>query len=270
MADRDRWLVRPGEPFDLAAVDPRSTDGAPGDKTATKATYPELWDRLRELQERLYAESTRSVLVVLQAMDAGGKDGTIRNVFHGLNPLGVRVRPFKAPTQEELDHDFLWRLHVHAPRAGELAVWNRSHYEDVLIARVAHLVDEAVWRRRYHHIRNFEELLHDEGTTVVKVMLHISEEEQRERLQSRVDEPRKRWKFDAGDLEQRKHWDDYQEAYADALAATSTDAAPWYCVPADRKWYRNWAVLRILVETLEDLAPTWPEAADGVAGTVVE
>jgi PPK2 family polyphosphate:nucleotide phosphotransferase len=270
MADRDRWLVRPGKAVRLDRVDPRSTDGAPGDKEATEATFPELWDRLRELQERLYAEASQSLLVVLQAMDAGGKDGTIRNVFRGLNPLGVRVAAFKAPTEEELARDFLWRVHAHAPRDGELAVWNRSHYEDVLVVRVRELVPEAVWRPRYGHIRAFEDLLVGSGTTIVKVMLHISKEEQRERLQARVDEPRKRWKFNPADLAERARWDDYQAAYAEGLAETSTAAAPWYCVPADRKWYRNWAILRILVETLEAMDPQWPAGAEGVAGTIVE
>jgi len=269
MGDRDRWLVRPGAPVHLDRIDTRSTDGAPGDKDATQATFPVLWEQLQELQERLYAESSRSVLVVLQAIDAGGKDGTIRNVFRGLNPLGVRVTGFKAPTEAELARDFLWRVHAEVPRHGEIAVWNRSHYEDVLAARVRGLVPEGVWRRRYGHIRAFEALLADSATTVVKVLLHISKEEQRERLQARLDDPRKRWKFNPGDLDERARWDDYQAAFADALAETSTEQAPWYCVPADRKWYRNWAVLRILVETLEALDPRWPDAADGVAGTNV-
>jgi PPK2 family polyphosphate:nucleotide phosphotransferase len=203
-------------------------------------------------------------------MDAGGKDGTIRNVFRGLNPLGVRVTPFKAPTEEELARDFLWRVHAHVPRDGEVAVWNRSHYEDVLVVRVRELVPESVWRPRYGHIRAFEELLVDSGTTLVKVLLHISKQEQRERLQARVDEPRKRWKFNPADLAERARWDDYQAAYTEALAETSTTAAPWFCVPADRKWYRNWAILRILVETLEVIDPQWPAGAEGLAGTVVE
>jgi PPK2 family polyphosphate:nucleotide phosphotransferase len=268
--DRKRWLVPPDGSFELAAIPTGSTDGAPGDKDVTSATFPSMWQRLQELQERLYAESERSVLVVLQAMDAGGKDGTIRHVFRGLNPLGVRVRAFKAPTEEELGHDFLWRIHQHTPRDGELTVFNRSHYEDVLIVRVRDLVPEDVWRRRYDHIRNFEEALTDAGTTVVKLMLHISKDEQRQRLQSRIDHPKKRWKFNPGDLAERERWDDYQQAYEEALRETSTEAAPWYCIPADRKWYRNWAVLRILVETLEEMDPQWPAAVEGVEGTVIE
>lgn len=270
MTERERWLVRPDTPFDVGAVDAGSTDGAPGDKVATKAAYPGLWSRLGDVQARLYAERERSLLVVLQAMDAGGKDGTIKNVFRGMNPLGVRAVAFKQPTAEELAHDFLWRVHRHAPRAGEIAVFNRSHYEDVLIVRVHALVPEPVWRRRFEQIRAFEALLAESGTTIVKVMLHISPDEQRERLQARVDDPTRRWKFHAGDLDERRRWDDYMAAFTDALAQTSTEQAPWYCVPADHKWYRNWAVLQILAETLEELDPTWPEPAEGIAGTVVE
>jgi PPK2 family polyphosphate:nucleotide phosphotransferase len=269
MPDRDRWLVRPGDAYTLASVDPRSTDGAPGDKLATTEAFPEMWERLQVLQEHLYAESSRSVLVVLQAMDAGGKDGTIRHVFRGLNPLGVRVRAFKVPTDEELGHDFLWRVHAHAPLDGELAVFNRSHYEDVLVARVKALVPEEEWQRRFAHIRAFEALLADAGTTVVKLMLHISRDEQRERLQARVDTPDKRWKFNPADLVERERWDEYQHAYEDALRRTSTGTAPWYCIPADRKWYRNWAAMRILIETLEAMDPHPPAAVEGVAGTVV-
>jgi PPK2 family polyphosphate:nucleotide phosphotransferase len=268
MGDRKRWLVPPGSKFDLGKVDPGSTAGAPGDKDVTTAGFPAMWKQLQDLQERLYAESSRSVLVVLQALDAGGKDGTIRHVFRGLNPLGVRVAAFKAPSDDELAHDFLWRVHAHAPRDGELAVFNRSHYEDVLIVRVHELVPEKEWRAHYEHIRNFEQLLADTGTTIVKLMLHISSDEQRDRLQSRVDHAHKRWKFNPADLAERARWDDYQAAFGDALRETSTKAAPWYCVPADHKWYRNWAVLRILIETLEEMDPQWP---DGVAaeGTVI-
>jgi len=268
--EHQRWLVRPGAPFDLEAVDTRSTDGAPGDKAETEASYPQLWARLEDAQERLYAEAQRSVLVVLQAMDAGGKDGTIENVFRGVNPLGVDVTGFKVPTEPERAHDFLWRVHARAPRTGEIGVFNRSHYEDVLIVRVRELVPEEVWRRRYEHIRAFESLLAESGTTILKVMLHISPEEQRERLQERVDDPTKRWKFNAEDLDERSRWDSYMEAYAEALVETSTTHAPWYCVPADRKWYRNWAVLQILVETLEEMDLQWPKPPKGIAGTVVK
>lgn len=266
----DRWRIRPRTTVDLAAIDPGTKAGAPGDKLATKDASAVLRARLAELQARLYAEGSRSLLVVLQAMDAGGKDGTVRAVFEGVNPQGVRVASFKAPTAQELAHDFLWRIHAQAPGDGEIAVFNRSHYEDVLVVRVHGLVGEDVVRARFRRIRAFEELLVGEGTTVVKIMLHISPEEQRARLQERVDDPAKRWKFNAADLAEREHWDAYQRAFEDAIAATTTRDAPWYVVPGDRNWYRNWAVLNILVDTLERLDPQYPPAPAGVEGTVVE
>ena len=215
--------------------------------------------RLADLQDRLWAESRRSLLVVLQAMDAGGKDGTIKHVFRGVNPQGCRVQSFKEPTHLELAHDFLWRVHRAAPRAGEIGIFNRSHYEDVLITRVHGLVPEKVWRERYDLINSFEELLGHGGTTIVKLFLHISKGEQRKRFDSRLHEPRKRWKFQPSDLTERERWAAYQEAYADALTATSTASAPWYVIPADRKWYRNWAVSRVLIDTLEHMDPHYPE-----------
>ncbi len=265
----DRWRVEPRTRLRLVAVDAAGQDGAPGDKAATKEASALLRARLTDLQARLYAEGTRSLLLVLQAMDAGGKDGTIRSVFAGVNPQGVRVASFKAPTSQERAHDFLWRVHAQAPAAGEIAVFNRSHYEDVLIARVQKLVPEAVWRARYAHISAFEQLLHDRDTTIVKVMLHISKDEQRKRLQERVDHPAKRWKFNAADLDEREHWDAYQQAFQDAITATSTPQAPWFVVPANRNWYRDWAVLSILVKTLERLDPRYPPAAEGLEGAVV-
>jgi PPK2 family polyphosphate:nucleotide phosphotransferase len=265
----DRWRILPRTELHLAAMDTATTDGAPGDKRATKAVSAELRTRLTDLQARLYAEGTRSLLLVLQAMDAGGKDGAIRSVFAGVNPQGVRVASFKAPTPHELAHDFLWRVHARTPADGEIAVFNRSHYEDVLVVRVHELVPEPVWRGRYTHIRAFERLLHSGETTVVKVMLHISKEEQRKRLQERIDDPRKRWKFALADLEERKHWDDYQRAYEDAITNTTSGDSPWYVVPADRNWYRDWAVLSILVDTLERMDPQYPPAPEGVEGLVV-
>ena len=267
--DRKRWLVEPGTKPRLAKIDTSGTDGAPGDKATTQATYPMLWDRLHDLQERLWAESSRSLLVVLQAMDAGGKDGTIEHVFKGMNPQGVRVASFKAPTPEELGHDFLWRIHRCAPAHGEIGVFNRSHYEDVLIVRVHQLVSPAVWRGRYHHIRSFEQGLVDAGTVIVKLMLHISKDEQKERLQSRIDDPAKHWKFNTADLDERAHWADYMDAFEDAIGETGTDQAPWYVVPADRKWYRNWAVGRILTETLEEMDPQFPPSTADLSGTTI-
>ena len=265
----DAWRVPPGEAPRLERIDPRAPHGAPGDKERTQEASRELVDRLADLQSRLWAEHRRSLLVVLQALDAGGKDGTIRKVFTGVNPQGVRVWSFKAPSHLELDHDFLWRIHHRAPGAGEITVFNRSHYEDVLVVRVDELVPEEVWRPRYRAIRDFERRLTDAGTTVVKLFLHISPEEQAERFRARLERPEKRWKFSRGDLEVRKNWDAYQEAYTEAITETSTENAPWYVVPADRKWYRDWVVLQILVRTLEALDPTYPPEEPGLDEIVV-
>jgi PPK2 family polyphosphate:nucleotide phosphotransferase len=251
--------VKPGQRVDLRALDPGSTEGAPGGRPETEAAIPALLEELTELQERLWAETTRSLLVVLQAMDAGGKDGTIKHVFRGVNPQGTRVTSFKAPTGLELAHDFLWRVHQATPRGGEIGIFNRSHYEDVLITRVHGLVPEATWKARYELINSFEALLAQGGTTVIKLFLHISKEAQGERFDARLKEPNKRWKFQPGDLAEREHWDAYQLAYADALSATATDAAPWFVVPANHKWYRNWAVSCILTDTLRDLDPHYPQ-----------
>jgi PPK2 family polyphosphate:nucleotide phosphotransferase len=269
-ADRTRWVVRPGTAPGLDARDPADTSGAPGGKHATQTTFAALSDTLLDLQERLYAESARSLLVVLQAMDAGGKDGTIKHVFRGLNPQGVRVTSFKAPTPQELEHDFLWRVHQAVPGHGTIGIFNRSHYEDVLVVRVHGLVPEPVWRARYSHIADFEALLAGDGrTTVVKLFLHISREEQAERLRARLEDPAKRWKFRLGDLEERKRWDDYMAAYEEAIARTSTAEAPWYVVPADHKWYRNWAVSRIVIETLAEMDPRFPAPEEDLDGVVV-
>ncbi len=269
IAAADRWRVRPGSRVDLAAIDTGSVDGAPGDKAATSAHFPALRERLRELQERLWAEQGQSLLVVLQAMDAGGKDGTLKHLFRGINPVGARVASFRAPSKEELEHDFLWRVHKRTPAKGEIVVFNRSHYEDVLVVRVRGLVPEAVWRPRYELINQFEASLAGAGTRIVKLFLHISKEEQADRFRHRLDDPTKRWKFRAGDLEDRAYWDDYQAAFAEALERTSTGHAPWYVVPADRKWYRNWVVSQIVLGTLEEMGPEYPpeEDLDGVVVT---
>jgi PPK2 family polyphosphate:nucleotide phosphotransferase len=257
--DRDRWVVKPGAPVDLGKIDPAATPGAPGDKAVTTDRFAALHERLASLQERLWAEHRRAVLLVLQAIDAGGKDGTVKHVFAGVNPQGVRVTSFKVPTDEERTHDFLWRVHAHAPASGEIAVFNRSHYEDVLVPRVHGLVPAAVWKHRYEHIRAFEALLAGRDTTIVKLHLHVSHAEQRARLEARIQDPTKHWKFNPADLEESERYDDYRRAYEDLLRETSTAEAPWYVVPADRKWYRNWAVSRILIETLEDLDPQYPK-----------
>lgn len=225
--------------------------------------------RLDILQHRLYAEDRRSVLLVLQAMDAAGKDGAIRSILSGLNPAGVHVTSFKVPGGPEAQHDYLWRVHSATPAKGQIGVWNRSHYEDVLVVRVKSLAPKSVWSKRFAHIREFEQMLADEGTRIVKCFLNVGKDEQRRRLQERVDDPEKRWKFRMGDLDDRKLWPDYQEAYEEAISRTSTESAPWYVVPADRNWVRNLAVAKILLEALEDLEPRLPEPEEGIEGLVV-
>jgi len=266
--DLSDFLVTPGKKVSLDDWD-TNTDGG-WDRDDAEQRTEELNARLEALQELLYAEAKHKVLVVIQATDTGGKDGTIRHVFDGVNPQGVTVASFKRPTDEELGHDYLWRVHRHTPKNGEITIFNRSHYEDVLVVRVHDIVPERRWSRRYGHISNFEQLLADEGTTIIKLFLHISKEEQRERLQARIDTPRKNWKFDSGDLREREHWDDYQEAFRVMLERTSTDDAPWYVVPADRKWYRNLVISEILVDTLERLEMTYPPAEDGIADLEIE
>ena len=260
--------MEPGTTLRLDEVDTRSTEGAPGDKATTQAASKDATHDLAGLQERLYAEGERSLLVVLQALDAGGKDGTIKHVFRGLNPAGCRVVSFKVPSEEERSHDFLWRVHAKTPSKGEVVVFNRSHYEDVLVVRVKGLVPEDVWRPRFDAINDFEANLAAAGTRIVKLYLHISKEEQAKRFQSRLDDPSKRWKFRTGDLEERARFGDYVTAFEEAISHTSTACAPWYVVPADRKWYRTWAVSRILVETLEEMDPRYPPAED-LTGVVV-
>ena len=259
----DELRVKPGEPPRLGERDPGARPGADG-KVAGVVRLTECVERLGVLHNRLFAEARHALVLVLQGMDAAGKDGVIRSVFTGVNPQGCRVESFKEPTPTELAHDFLWRVHARCPARGELAIFNRSHYEDVVVVRVKKLVDEKVWRPRYDHIRAFEEHLDNEGTSMVKVFLHESKDKQRERLQDRLDDPEKRWKFRAGDLDDRALWDDFQQAYEDALHETSTDKAPWYVVPADHNWSRNLCVAEILVAALERLDPQIPEPDPGV------
>jgi PPK2 family polyphosphate:nucleotide phosphotransferase len=267
--DISPFLVTPGTPANLAGRDPHSQQGFEGGKLEGKAALKPLNTTLSELQTRLWAESEQKLLVVLQAMDTGGKDGTIRGVFKGVNAQGVKVWGFGVPTESELAHDYLWRIHHRTPENGGITIFNRSHYEDVLVVRVKGLATEERWVKRYEHIVEFERLLVDEGTTVVKLFLHISKQEQKERLEARLQEPDKRWKFNVGDLEDRKLWDDYQDAYEEAITRTSTEHAPWYVVPADRKWYRNLVVAGILIETLERMDPRFPPEPD-LRGIVVE
>jgi PPK2 family polyphosphate:nucleotide phosphotransferase len=256
----DAWRIRPGQPFDLATVDPTSTSGAPGEKDTTVKAFKELRHELREWQRALYAEKQRAVLVVFQAIDGGGKDSVIRKVFMGVNPQGCRVTSFKEPTEQELAHDFLWRVHQAAPEKGEIGIFNRSHYEDVLIVRVHDIVPEDVWRDRYRIINDFEHALTAAGTRVIKFLLHISREEQQQRFESRQRNPDKRWKYNAADEKEAQHWDDYQAAFAEAIERTTTDAAPWHVIPANHKWFRNWAVATVLVDAFRDLDPKYPDA----------
>jgi PPK2 family polyphosphate:nucleotide phosphotransferase len=246
----------------LDAVDPNDAGpyGTDDDgREAAAEDLDELIGRMAELQRKFYADGRYALLLVLQALDAGGKDGTIRRVLSGLNPQGVRVHSFKRPTELELAHDFLWRIHQAAPRKGEIGVFNRSHYEDVLVVRVDELVPEPVWRRRYEHIVAFERLLHDAATRFVKVYLHIDRDEQRERFQKRLDDPSRHWKFDANDLRVRGQWDDYRAAFAEAFARTGQAPMPWLIVPANRKWYRDLVVATAMVEAMEALDLRWPE-----------
>jgi PPK2 family polyphosphate:nucleotide phosphotransferase len=253
----------PAGPVDLSALDTRATPGFDGDKAAGKAELAALGPRLSDLQERLHAEGVtggrRSLLLILQGMDTSGKGGVIRHVIGQVDPQGCAIASFKAPTKEELAHDFLWRIRKRLPVPGKLGVLDRSHYEDVLVVRVHGLVPRSTWSRRYPAINRFEARLVTDQIRVVKVFLHISKEEQRQRLLARLDDPTKLWKFNPRDVDERAYWDDYQEAYAAALERCNSDAAPWYRVPADRKWYRNWAVASLLVEQLEDMKLTWPK-----------
>ena len=252
------YLVRPGSKVRLKSLKTSDT-GDFEDKADAEAASRKNLDELAKLQDLLYADGTKALLVVLQAMDAGGKDGTIEHIFSGVNPQGCSVASFKAPSTLEKSHDFLWRIHAAAPAKGMIGIFNRSHYESVLVERIHDYAPKSVWKKRYGHINHFEQMLVDEGTTVVKFFLHISKKEQAERMQARLDDPKKNWKFSAGDLEERKYWDQYQEAFEDALARCSTEAAPWYAIPADKKWFRNWVISDILVRTLKAMKPTYPD-----------
>lgn len=261
--------VEPGSAPDLASRDPGARLGA-SDKKAGLERLQNVVAEVATLHNRLWAEASRSVLLVLQGLDASGKDGTISHVLTGLNPQGCRVTSFKVPTATELAHDYLWRVHAACPTRGELGVFNRSHYEDVVVVRVKKLVPAKTWKRRFEHIRTFERALADEGTAIVKVFLHLSRDEQRKRLQERLENPEKRWKFRLGDLDDRKLWDDYAVAYEDAIWETSTGWAPWYVVPADHNWARNLAVSEILLATLEQLDPQFPPPEPGLDDVVVD
>ena len=261
-------LIEPGSAPQLEKRDAGARpDGIK--KPEGTARLAELTARLEVLHDRLWAEATRAVLLVLQGVDASGKDGTVKHVLTGVNPQGCRIVSFKVPSATELAHDYLWRVHAACPQRGELGIFNRSHYEDVIAVRVRKLVPEGVWKKRYAHIREFERLLTDEGTQLVKICLHVSKEEQGKRLQERLDNPEKRWKFRLGDLDDRALWDDFTAAYEDAIRETSTEWAPWHVVPADHNWVRNLAVAEILVDAFERLDPKFPPDDPQLAGVKV-
>ncbi|MDX1417213.1 MAG: polyphosphate kinase 2 family protein [Candidatus Promineifilaceae bacterium] len=261
--------IKQDQVVSLANISADGKDFHPDRRKAEKE-FKNLRKELRELQSKLYAEDKHKLLIVFQALDAGGKDGTIRAITQGVNPQGVRVSSFKAPSKFELAHDFLWRIHKEVPAKGMIRIFNRSHYEDVLIVRVDNLVPETVWRPRYEHINNFEKLLADSGTSILKFYLHISKDEQRERFQERVDIAAKNWKFSFEDLEKRKQWADYMVAYEEMLQKTSTDHAPWFVIPANQNWYRNLAIERTIVNCLRNLSPQYPLPEGDVSGIVVE
>jgi len=255
--------IAAGEKIRLKKFDPGYT-GKFKDKSETERETAENAAKIGELVYKLYAEKKQSVLIVLQGIDTAGKDGTIRSILKEVNPQGIQIASFKQPTEEELAHDFLWRIHQKVPGKGELRVFNRSHYEDVIVVRVHDLVPREVWKRRYEQINAFEKFLNSSGTTILKFFLHISPEEQKARLKSRLADPNKRWKFSVGDLEERKFWDQYTEAFEEALTKCNTETAPWHIIPADHKWYRNLVIGRTVKKTLEALNPQYPQHVEGI------
>ena len=263
-----KTTFKPGSKIRLKDFDARSTSGTT--KEEAIAMCEENTTAIDELSYRLYAENTRALLLVFQGMDTAGKDGAIRHVMRSVDAQAAEVHPFKKPSSLELDHDFLWRIHQKVPSKGNIGIFNRSHYEDVLVVRVHNLVPQNEWSTRYDRINDFEEILTDSGVTILKFFLHISKEEQRERLQARLDNPNKRWKFSTADLEERKLWDDYQAAYTDALNKCNTSHTPWHIVCADRKWHRNLVISSIVRSTLENMNPQYPPAEKDLEGTILE
>ena len=278
--DYPRYRIEPGEQLRLVSsdqlgggklveLDPNETEHYRNKKDVAEELKRQR-ERIAELQARLYAENKQSLLIVLQAMDTGGKDGTIKHVFRGVNPQGCRVWSFKVPSAEELAHDFLWRYHQHTPQRGMITIFNRSHYEDVLVVRVKNLVPDEVWRRRYEMINEWEHTLTLNNTAIIKFFLYISKDEQKRRLESRLEDPEKHWKFSSADLKERVFWDTYMAAYQDAINNCSTEYAPWYAVPANHKWYRNLVIARTIADTLETMNPQFPAAEEGLGKVVVE
>lgn len=265
----ETYRVKPGSKIRLKEWDPNNRSMFGGDKQAGKQYRKELVARLAQLQEMLYAGDQHKILVILQGMDTSGKDGAISQVFRDVDPQGVKIANFKAPTAEELDHDYLWRIHRHTPGKGEIVVFNRSHYEDVLVVRVHNLVPREVWSRRFDQINQFEKMLAEEGTTILKFYLNIDLDEQKKRLQSRLDDPTKIWKFRLGDLEERKLWPAYMRAYEEVLSRTSTSWAPWYIIPANQKWYRDILIATAILEALGALGPKYPEPEEDLSAVVI-
>lgn len=256
----ERYRVKPGSKVDLVKIRPDEKVLYDGEgKADSLSQFHKLQQQLQDMQKMLYAQGKHRILVVMQAMDTGGKDGCIKHVFSHIDPQGIHVRSFKKPTDEELSYDFLWRVHAKVPHNGQLVIFNRSHYEDIIAVRVKKLFPDAVWKRRQRHVIDFERMLAEEGTTIVKIFLHISREEQKKRLEARLAEPHKHWKFNPDDLADRNLWGDFMKAYEDVISGTSTEHAPWYVVPADRKWYRNLCVARIMVDTLNSLNMKLPK-----------
>jgi PPK2 family polyphosphate:nucleotide phosphotransferase len=256
----ERYLIKPGAKVDFGKFESGEKalfDG--GGKEDFAPQFDKLQDQLQQLQKMLYAQNKHRVLVVMQAMDTGGKDGCIKHVFSRIDPQGIHVRSFKKPSAEELARDFLWRVHAKVPSTGQMVIFNRSHYEDIIAVRVKKIFPDEVWKRRQRHVIEFERMLVEEGTTIVKIFLHISKDEQKSRLQSRLDNSAKHWKFNPDDLADRARWDDFMHAYSDVIGKTSTELAPWYVVPADRKWYRNLCVARIMLDTLKKLDMEFPD-----------
>ncbi|NQX02860.1 polyphosphate kinase 2 family protein [bacterium] len=255
----ERYWIKPGTKVDLGKIDGNEkTLFRGGGKNDFEPQFDELQDELQELQKKLYAQNKHRILVVMQAMDTGGKDGCIKHVFSRIDPQGIHVRSFKKPSEEEMAYDYLWRVHSKVPHRGQLVIFNRSHYEDIIAVRVKKIFPEEVWKRRQRHVVEFERMLAEEGTTIVKIFLHISKAEQKRRLESRLADPAKHWKVNPDDLVDRAHWDEFMTAYEDIIGKTSTEFAPWYVVPADRKWYRNLCVARIMLDTLKKLNMEFP------------
>ncbi|WP_343620573.1 polyphosphate kinase 2 family protein [Ralstonia sp.] len=266
----DSWYFDGSSKFKIAKFDPAAKPCTTGSKAGDLARLAELSARIEALQDIFYAEHRRKLLVVLQGMDTAGKDGTVRTVFRALDPLGLRVVGFKVPTPLELAHDFLWRIHAQVPAAGEIVIFNRSHYEDVLVTRVHGDIDAAECKRRYAHINAFEQMLAETGTTLIKCFLHISKDEQRDRLQERIDDPQKHWKLGMADIEERKLWDGYMTAYEDAINATATPHAPWHIIPANSKSHRSLMVAEILLQVMERLKPEYPTGNPAFTGLKIE